>query len=272
MLSKYVGKDYGPAKKCSPVVVKVPFNSKIQVWLNGLSAVKQDVEARKVKKAVLSMSLYWPLYEIVDPKTGKTDEGWIDSVFNNLKELARLNVVLVAASGNDGIGNLVTKSKNVMDGYPALMGSPTAPTNRRIPSLIVVGAMHAKTGKIWPKSNFDNAKDIPHVYAPGEDVKCWMAKPEDTKFPHAPIIKSGTSLATASVAGLAAYFMSLPGGPTTPTAMKNKIQDTAWWSGNGGIAGTLDPLTKGMVRVWNEVTVESVKEVAQRAIRGADWR
>jgi hypothetical protein len=183
MLSKYVGKDYGIAKKCKPVVVKVPYDANRQVWLDGLAAVKNDVETKKIKKAVLSMSLYWP--------AEKVDEGWTSSLFTNLVELARLNVVLLAASGNNAIGN--AGGSKSMDGYPAIMGSSKTPANRRIPSMIVVGAMNADTGKMWHKSNFDNTKELPHVFAPGENVKCWKARPANPAFGHIPQTSDGTS-------------------------------------------------------------------------------
>jgi hypothetical protein len=71
--------------------------------------------------------------------------------------------------------------------------------------------------------------------------------------------------------------MSLPGGPTTPTAVKEKILNTAWKQGNGGIAGTVDPPLSGMMRIWNEVSVTDIvpataKRTPRVAVRGIDWR
>lgn len=54
--------------------------------------------------------------------------------------------------------------------------------------------------------------------------------------------------------------------------MKKKIEDSAWWQGNGGIAGTVNPPTKGMVRVWNEVVVSSIQEKSKRVMRGINWQ
>ena len=170
MLSKYVGKDFGIVKRCSPVVINIPHGEDLYTWLDGLAQVINDVKARRIRKAVLSMSVYWLLEHIKKQGSAETDEGWIGGLWEKLKELARLNVVLVTASGNNGIGNAGTKKS--MDGYPAIMGSSSAPPERRIPSLIVVGAMNAETGKLWHKSNFDKAKDLPHVFAPGENIKC----------------------------------------------------------------------------------------------------
>jgi hypothetical protein len=181
MLSKFVGKDFGIAKRCSPVVVKIPSFAAPRIWSNGLAAVIHDVRTRRVKKAVLNMSVYWPAKEV--------DEEWTENLWNNLKELARLNVVLVTAAGNNAIGN--AGSSKSMDGYPAIMGSSKTPVARRIPSLIVVGAMNARTGKMWVKSNFDNAKELPHVFAPGENLKCW--KGPQPGFSHNPYIGDGTS-------------------------------------------------------------------------------
>jgi hypothetical protein len=90
-------------------------------------------------------------------------------------------------------------------------------------------------------------------------------------------LNADSVLATASVAGLAAYFMSLPNGPNSPTAMKKKILETAWKQGNGAVPGQINPPVKGMVRVWNGVTVENLLRAKPNpgpwiGVRGVDWR
>jgi len=134
-----------------------------------------------------------------------------------------------------------------MDGYPAGYGSATEPKGRYLKNMIVVGATNAQSGYMWHKSNFDNKKGLPHVFAPGENVPCEKDGPSNT---------DGTSPATASVAGLVAYFMSLPGGPTTPQAVKQKILSTSWISDVRHPAGFIEQPSTGIRRVWNEVTVD----------------
>jgi hypothetical protein len=293
MLSKYVGKDFGIAKRCNPVMVKIPFDEPPQTWLNTVSVVVDDIKTRRVQKAVLSMSFYFPLEELKEPDSTETDEGLISNLWQNLKELDRLNVVLVAASGNGAIGN--AQGSKDMDGYPAIMGSSKIPLEKRIPNMIVVGALKAATGKMWQNTNFDNAKGLPHVFAPGQEVKCWNRAPTIPGFPHVPVLTDGTSpgifvfppaspenvncvLATASVAGLAAYFMSLPGGPNSPAAVKKKVvEETAWKQGNGGTAGAINPPVTGMLRIWNGVVVENLLPAKPKpgpwvGVRGVDWR
>lgn len=87
--------------------------------------------------------------------------------------MLKVNTVLVAAPGNNGIGNLAVRSENVMNRYPAIWGrSVRTAAQDHIKNLIVGGAMHAGTGKIWPKANIDDTKKLPRVFAPGEGSKC----------------------------------------------------------------------------------------------------
>lgn len=248
MLSKVSGARFGTSKKINPVVVKVPFASGPPRWLDGLAKVVEDVTDKKrtnpAFKAVLSMSFYFPNAEV--------NTGWVQNFYDNLIALEKMGVVLVAASGND--------NKNSIDGWPARFGSSsTTDRDLRVESLIVVGAMNAKTGAMWsgtkngqpsPQSgsNFDNSKNLPHVFAPGEQVRC--ARARDPITGDEDWLVDGTSPATAGVAGLAAYFLSIPNPPSNPLAMKRFITNLlpggrAWKKDNSG------PPINGIVRPWN---------------------
>jgi hypothetical protein len=58
------GKDFGLAKNCDLVVVKVPFGVSLRIWPNAFAAVKNDIQTHQIKKAVISMSLFWPSSEV----------------------------------------------------------------------------------------------------------------------------------------------------------------------------------------------------------------
>ena len=55
--------------------------------------------------------------------------------------------------------------QNEIDGLPAVLADPKAPDY--IPELIVVGATDFRGENLWPKTNSDSDKRIPHVYAAG---------------------------------------------------------------------------------------------------------
>ncbi|KAF9739599.1 hypothetical protein PMIN03_009824 [Paraphaeosphaeria minitans] len=296
MLSKMAGKVHGVAKNCNVVLVKVTSVEGTQQpgakpaadskqkgrarWLDGLSLIVEDVHKKKPEKAVISLSLYWPLAEIqVDvvqetrssssgpsnskspkgrpgsssgsqnpPVKKQADEDWIQAFYENLKLLDEAGVVLVAGAGNDFIGNMPNAAQNKMDGYPASFGSASAGA-RELRNMIVVGATNPTTGQMYQKNNFDDAKHLPHIFAPGEDVYCIRDNPNVAS------IGSGTSQATASTAGLAAYLMSLSGGPRTPSDVKNKILADAWVVNQPHTQGLNQP-KGGLKRVWNGVDVD----------------
>jgi hypothetical protein len=49
----------------------------------------------------------------------------------------------------------------------------------QIKELIVAGAVNGKGDKKWLGSNYDDGKKLPHIYAPGDTVKCTKHKNED---------------------------------------------------------------------------------------------
>lgn len=96
MLSKVAGDAYGVAKKASPVLVRVPRFANKEDWLDGLSAITDDLEARSDKgaKSVLSMSFYYPPDQV--------SPGWLRMARTHLRWHASQGILLVTGSGNAG--------------------------------------------------------------------------------------------------------------------------------------------------------------------------
>ncbi|KIP07033.1 hypothetical protein PHLGIDRAFT_434184 [Phlebiopsis gigantea 11061_1 CR5-6] len=90
-------------------------------------------------------------------------------------------------------------------------------TPARVKDCITVGGCTIRDERS-ATSNFGGDLDI---FAPGEDVLA-ASNASDSDF----VYVTGTSVASAHVAGLVAYFMSLL-GPTTPEKMKRFIQKLA---------------------------------------------
>ena len=96
MLSKVAGNLYGVAKKANPVLVRVPRGASPQDYLDGLSAITDDLETRTDKgaKSVLVMPFYYP------PDT--VGPGWMRLARIHLRWHASQGILPVAGSGNGG--------------------------------------------------------------------------------------------------------------------------------------------------------------------------
>lgn len=96
MLSKVAGDVYGVAKKVNPVLVRVPRFANKEDWLDGLSAITDDLGARSDKgaKSVLSMSFYYPPDQV--------SPAWVRMARIHLRWHASQGILPVAGSGNDG--------------------------------------------------------------------------------------------------------------------------------------------------------------------------
>ena len=57
-----------------------------------------------------------------------------------------------------------------MDGLPATLANERDPEYVR--ELLTVGASNAKGTEMWAGTNRDSDKGLPHVYAPGDKVRC----------------------------------------------------------------------------------------------------
>ncbi|WEW61610.1 hypothetical protein PRK78_007101 [Emydomyces testavorans] len=209
MLSRIGGHLFGVAKKINPIVVRVPRRHpggfpEYEDYLDGVARVNDDIGDMK-KKAVLNMS--WLVYRhnehggltFPSPKDPKVDNSdmFRTRLRDLLKVLIRKGVLPVTGSGN--------LSRRQIDGWPASFGKSNAGEDY-IPELLVAGAVYVD-GSMWPNSGTD-PEGIPHIWAPGVDIKCATGMVE---FNRENIYKatSGTSLASATTAGLAAYFLGL---------------------------------------------------------------
>ena len=118
------------------------------------------------------------------------DRGFDDELYEAIKEAARADVVIVAASSNDGI------DIDDQEIYPA---------KYKLPEMITVAASNAR-GELWHGSNWGKASV--HVAAPGEDVLGPWKSGWD--------IGSGTSDAAAIASGVLGLMRSA--NPKLPAA------------------------------------------------------
>ncbi|KAK1974041.1 pectate lyase superfamily protein-domain-containing protein [Colletotrichum cereale] len=113
----------------------------------------------------------------------------------------RVQAVLVCSAGNNGNPNDPASFEGVSPArYPARFGDPANPFGH-LQNLIVVGATDANTHK----ASFSNYAPWLTTFAPGQSV--WLP---DNSVPGRYQKDSGTSFAAPQVAGLAAYYRSLP--------------------------------------------------------------
>ena len=147
-----------------------------------------------------------------------------------IREIIQLGAVFVTGSGN--------VREAYPSGYPALFGDPN---NRNfIPDLIVVGAVLGTGTKM-------DYSDAPWVtcYAPGYTE---VATSDYAHYPSGYRTGRGTSLSSASVAGLAAYFRGLDSTLTTAASVKQRILALAYRRAtNPAYANDIYPDTV----VWN---------------------
>ncbi|KAI9865066.1 MAG: hypothetical protein M1813_002384 [Trichoglossum hirsutum] len=217
LLSKVGGLVYGVAKKVSPVVVRVMDVKSKEDYLDAVSKTLEDFITQKragtITRAVVNMSFYYGL--------GHVDEGWIDTFRGLLQRMVEEGLFLVTGSGND--------ASRTISGFPASFADPGLAAGRGVPQLLVVGAV-STDGSIWPGTNWDSWL---RYYAPGDGIQCAAA------FGSAPYWKgSGTSISSASAAGLAAYFLGLDqisdivnAGETAADkaqSLKNYMESLAW--------------------------------------------
>ncbi|KAI9759243.1 MAG: hypothetical protein M4579_002452, partial [Chaenotheca gracillima] len=174
MLSKACGDQFGVAKKINPVVVRVPqFSASAEDYLDGVQAAYDDYVSQGLKNAALSLSWVYP------KGTPGAPQPWVD----------RLEVLLKNCVGH---GLLPVP----VDGHPALFGETA------IPEMMVIGAVN-NDGTLALKSQ---TASWVTVHAPGVKVECaWQPGPDLEPTKEA----TGTSPATATVAGLVAYFWGL---------------------------------------------------------------
>ncbi|KAI0378558.1 peptidase S8/S53 domain-containing protein [Hypomontagnella monticulosa] len=229
MLSRLAGHKYGVAKSVNPIIVRVPSPPKVGYYMNAVQKVVDDIGDGN-KQAVLSMSWFYPRTDALgrfilhDDNGGDISEKYRVLLRVMLRFLVSKGVTPVTGSGND--------ERTTIDGFPADFGDPNSGVNY-IPELIVVGGTSADGTIPYNKGNVDIAKGLPHVYAPAVMVQCAHGQQQGYRT------LSGTSQATASVAGLAAYFIGLGNqrplpeiDVSTPALLKDHIIKLAWPRGN----------------------------------------
>ncbi|KAL4885767.1 glycosyl hydrolase family 71-domain-containing protein [Aspergillus karnatakaensis] len=201
-LSKAVGKTVGIARKATVIATVWDFQGSInEHWLDGLAKVHDDIlRGRRGDKSVVNLSISIP--------QGHMSAAFQDKMALVIREIINLGAVFVTGSGNRA---------EYPYGYPALFGDPS--DRNHIPELIVVGSV------LGSGALTTDAK-APWVtcYAPG--VRLRVATPDDNFGDYR--TGSGTSLASATVAGLAAYFRGLDDELDTAASVKQRIVDLAY--------------------------------------------
>ena len=119
------------------------------------------------------------------------------------------NIVTVVAAGNDGLAG-----GRIENFVPVRLGRPNN-------ALITVGGTY-NNGYLWEETRpiAGGAGSI-DIYAQADQIHC-----ASSTDPNGFVVKDGTSFAAPAIAGLAAYFLSLPAlraQLTTPQAVKNYI-------------------------------------------------
>ncbi|KAG9245465.1 peptidase S8/S53 domain-containing protein [Calycina marina] len=217
MLSKAAGNTLGVARDIKPIIVKVALPFDAGRYLQGVNMVSEAVgEGSGNTRAVLLMAWWYARGQT----EGTVNDEWIAEITELLNSLTRRGVLCVTGSGN-GV-NIAGSPNTVAFGYPA--GLALGPTPA-VPGLLVAGAVELD-GSIYRRSNRDPASVFPRVYAPGyEGMLC-------AGLNRANVASSGgTSLAAASTAGMAAYYLRLPhlgNEVSTPARLKSYLERNAW--------------------------------------------
>lgn len=211
--SKVAGVNFGVAKKASLIIVRVKTN--VSSMLSGYVKVLNDLRQRK-----RAGGEHIPGYNIVTTSINAvigSESEWRTTLTTMTSLISTImnsyGVVFVCAAGNRGPEDL---AKNVVP----------ASFSQKLP-IITVGSVDPATGLRRPTSP---GGPLITIYAPGL-VKCASPTTPGGR------VKDGTSYAAPMVAGLAAYFLSLPDDgdmirryPTgaIPGVMKEHIIDKAY--------------------------------------------
>ncbi|KAJ6438808.1 Copalyl diphosphate synthase-like protein [Purpureocillium lavendulum] len=126
-------------------------------YIEGLSKANDDMQGTSAEtRAILLMSLFFPRVKFVRNKVDYSAgfSGRMEQLLNNL---VTKGVVPVTGAGNGQSGKI--------DGWPANFGAKGG----TVPELLVVGGIDSLA--FYRYGNYDPAKGLPHVYAPGDHVK-----------------------------------------------------------------------------------------------------
>lgn len=211
VLSKVAGPTFGVAKNVDVVVVKLQadttngFKILTSTYMDAMIEVKNDILNRKLQgKAVINCSFGFSI-----PANDRNAQ-----IIKKLtQEIVQLDVPFTIAAGNDAM-----RGRPDVDRYPALWAND-------IDGLIVVGATD-NDGNLAP---FSQGGPLVSVWAPADGISC------ADNGAGVGTNRRGTSFAAPAAAGLAAYFMGLPGnGLGQPGSgkiaanVKNLMASLAW--------------------------------------------
>ncbi|KIM99865.1 hypothetical protein OIDMADRAFT_55762 [Oidiodendron maius Zn] len=188
----------GFKKGVAPNIMPVLFNLNVvgadrSYFIKTLDAILADYNKKKASGglatplAVLSMSFSWP---------PRSYDGWENAAHDRLNKLVEAGILPVAS------GNWLR--------FPAAFANPALTAALGVPGLLAVGAVDNSGNRFTGDAYSTGSNYIDYaLYAPGAAAKCAEittvgGQPASVFAP-----RSGTSIATAKTAGLAAYFIGL---------------------------------------------------------------
>ncbi|KAJ0413073.1 glycosyl hydrolase family 71-domain-containing protein [Aspergillus carlsbadensis] len=195
-ISKAVGKTVGIARKATVVATVWDARRSIyEYWLDALVKVHADIRAGgRGTKSVVNLSISMP--------QNLVRAAYVDKMAMLIREIIALGTVFVTGAGN---------TPGEPNGYPALFGNPS--DRNYIEDIIVVGSVN-KYGMLG--AGHSNAPWLT-CYAPGYLVPIADGEFGGIRTP------GGTSYASATVSGLAAYYRGIDSTLTTAADVKEAI-------------------------------------------------
>ncbi|KAL8871482.1 MAG: hypothetical protein Q9174_002693 [Haloplaca sp. 1 TL-2023] len=219
LLARAAGWLHGPAKRSSPVVVRIP-NLDLgepATWLDGIRQVAKDWEPiykKNPKTATAIMNLSWGF---PDEKLDVNQrQQWKNELRDRLNDCVRMGILPVVGSGNSPRDEPPNQPVNQ---YPALFAYGLSPA---VPGMMIVGGVRTD-GSRWRGSRRDPEEildvnrpghrlprpdarvPVIKVHAPSVDLQVPDARTGGWRGP----VADGTSYAAPAVAGLGAYFLGL---------------------------------------------------------------
>ncbi|KAI9753503.1 MAG: hypothetical protein M4579_005135 [Chaenotheca gracillima] len=225
MLSKAVGNEFGVAKRTDVVVVKLRGtpndNISIEDFFFALNLVATDMASKNIKSPVVTTGfIFVGVFSMA-----------ITAMQIVMTEMARAGVTFVVAGGDSQLGH------GSVTGYPPLLKND-------VPGMIVVGSSDINGVRLPTSASGSGIT----VYAPGYEMACGFIV--DDVHGDSYNIGTGTTVAAATVAGIAAYllttdqfehiFQADPTPETVPINMRALIFTLAY-----GRPGSTDKV------VWN---------------------
>lgn len=240
--AKVAGPTYGVAKKASVVMVKAGILSLVfsSYLLKATALIIEDVKSKGLQgKAVVNVSWGWPI-EGPNEMNDEVRDKWLEMI----EELLDLDVAFITAAGNSNERKFAEAHLG-FNSYPQISA-------KKHPEIMVVGATDMDGyATPWTQMDDDVAVSAPGmVYGVGAHRGLPCSSGGDTGIDYV----EGTSFSAPTVAGLAAYFMSISSdlSPDDPEnkgkiamKVKEKIQNMAY---RRTVRNSRD---KGPLAIWN---------------------